>query len=115
MSEKESNSNRTPTVSRRRFVQSATIAVAAFATGLTGRRAYAENLPRLSEDDAMAKALNYVHDAGTVDEATRPADRFCHSCGLYAGEAGDEWAGCSIFPGKAVAGGGWCSAWTPRQ
>jgi hypothetical protein len=25
------------------------------------------------------------------------------------------WAGCSIFPGKAVAGRGWCSAWSPKH
>lgn len=115
MSEKESSTDRNPAFNRRRFVRSATIAIAAFATGLAGRRAYAENLPQLSEDDAMAKALNYVHDANTVDDSVRPVDRFCYNCSLYAGEADDEWAGCSIFPGKAVAGGGWCSAWTPRQ
>jgi hypothetical protein len=115
MSDKQSSFKSNAALNRRRFVQSATIAIAAFATGLTGRRAYAENLPQLSEDDAMAKALNYVHDASTADEATRAADRFCYNCSLYAGEADDEWAGCSIFPGKAVAGSGWCSAWTPRQ
>lgn len=115
MSKKEPSTNRIPAVTRRRFVQSASIAVAAVATGLTGRRAFAENLPRVSEDDPMAQALNYVHDASTVDEAKRPADRYCYNCSLYAGSADDEWAGCSIFPGKAVAGRGWCSTWAPKS
>ena len=63
----------------------------------------------------MAKALNYVHDAGTVDAAMRASDRYCNNCALYAGDADDEWAKCSIFPGKVVAGRGWCSAWAPKQ
>ncbi len=115
MSDKQSNTNRIPAVSRRRFVQGATISVALVATGLSGRRAYAEKLPQLSEDDPMAKALNYVHDASAVDAAVRPADRYCYNCSLYAGGADDEWAGCSIFPGKAVAGRGWCSTWAPKS
>jgi hypothetical protein len=113
MSQKIASTHRN-TMTRRRFVQAASISVALVATGLTGRRAYAENLPQLSEDDAMAKALSYVHDASTVDESTRPADRYCNNCSLYAGGADDEWAGCGIFPGKAVAGRGWCSAWAPK-
>ncbi len=115
MSDKESNTNRTSAVSRRRFVQTASVAAAVIATGLSGRRVYAQEMPRVSEDDAMAKALSYVHDATTVDAAKRPSDRFCYNCSLYAGGVDDEWAGCSIFPGKAVAGRGWCSAWAPKQ
>ena len=114
MRDNEPNTIRTAAVSRRRFIQSAGIAAAVVAAGLKGDRVYAEELPRLSEDDPMAKALNYVHDASTVDAATRPADRFCNNCNLYAGDAADEWAGCSIFPGKAVAGRGWCSAWVAK-
>ncbi len=102
-------------LSRRRFVQSAG-ALAAFGTGgLTTRRADADELPRVDENGPMAKALNYVHDAKAVDAAKRPSDRFCYNCALYAGGADDSWAECSIFPGKVVAGEGWCSAWAPKQ
>ena len=62
----------------------------------------------------MAKALNYVHDARTVDASKRAPDRFCNNCALYAGGMDDEWSKCSIFPGKVVAGQGWCSAWAPK-
>lgn len=101
-------------ISRRHFVWSAGAATAFVAAGFPAALAD-DGLPRVSEDDPMAKALNYVHDAGTVDAAKRFSDRYCNNCALYAGGTDDEWAGCSIFPGKAVAGRGWCSAWAPKQ
>lgn len=100
-------------MSRRRFVQTA--GAATVAIGLGTRTIGAEERPRVKEDDPMAKALNYVHDARTVDAAKRFSDRYCNNCALYAGNTEDEWANCSIFPGKLVAGGGWCSAWAPKQ
>ena len=33
---------------------------------------------------------------------------------LYQGKVGDKAAGCALFPGKQVAGPGWCSAWAKR-
>jgi hypothetical protein len=72
-------------------------------------------LVRLEENNPTAKALNYVHDAKTIDAAKRFSDRFCNNCALFAGDSDDEWAGCSIFPGKAVANQGWCSVWAPKQ
>lgn len=103
-----------PTLTRRRFFASAGAAVALVGTGLRGVEAE-EQLARLDENDPTAKALNYVHDARAVDAAERFSDRFCNNCALFAGDADDEWAGCSIFPGKAVANQGWCSVWAPRQ
>ena len=100
-------------MSRRRFVKSASAATVAIGFGTTAISA--EELPRVKEDDPMAKALNYVHDAGTVDAAKRFSDRYCNNCALYAGNNDDEWAKCSIFPGKVVAGRGWCSAWVSKQ
>lgn len=105
---------RTPLVTRRRFVKTFGAASAAMTTGFATGTVGAEELPRVNEDDPMAKALNYVHDARTVDAAKRFSDRFCNNCALYAGNASDEWSKCSIFPGKVVAGQGWCSAWAPK-
>ena len=115
---KDSNSRKTrrsrmSLISRRRFVKSAGAATVAMGFGTTTIRA--EELPRVDEGAPMAKALNYVHDAKTVDAAKRFSDRYCNNCALYAGDADDEWAKCSIFPGKVVAGSGWCSAWAPKQ
>ena len=88
----------------------ATVVTAGFATP-----AFAStDLPRVNEDGPMATALSYVHDARTVDAAKRLSDRFCHNCALFAGTPDDEWEKCSIFPGKAVAAEGWCSAWAPK-
>jgi hypothetical protein len=100
-------------LSRRRFVKSA--GAATMAVGFGTSTLSAEELPRVNENDPTAKALNYVHDARTVDAAKRFSDRYCNNCALYAGNADDEWAKCSIFPGKVVAGRGWCSAWVQKQ
>jgi len=102
-------------ISRRRFIKTAGAATTAATIGFGTTTISAEELPRVNEGDAMAKALNYVHDARTVDAAKRFSDRYCNNCALYAGTADDEWAKCSIFPGKVVAGQGWCSAWAPKQ
>lgn len=100
-------------MSRRHFVRAAGAAAIA-ATGFTARDAAASELPAISEDDPMAKSLNYVHDANDADGAKRVADSYCNNCVLYAGTPDDEWAGCSVFPGKAVAGKGWCSVWARK-
>ena len=103
-----------PTMTRRRFFTSASAAAAVATTGL-GQFAAADELERLDENDPTAKALSYVHDAKTADAAKRLSDQYCNNCALFTGEADDEWAGCGVFPGKAVAGQGWCNVWVPKQ
>ena len=104
-----------PKLTRRRFVKTAGAITAFGSAGLTGLQAWADELPHVDEDSDMAKALSYRHDAQTVDAAKRASDHYCYNCALYAGSNDEAWAGCSIFPGKAVAGRGWCSAWSPKQ
>ena len=101
--------------SRRRFIKSAGAIAAVTTTGFSVAHADSESVSKVDENGPMAKALNYVHDAKTVDAAKRPSNRYCNNCALYAGNLEDEWADCSIFPGKQVAGKGWCSAWAPKQ
>lgn len=101
-------------VTRREFVTAASLASVAVTAGMSVSRARAEDLARVSEDDPMAKALNYVHDARTIDAAKRSSTSFCNNCALYSGGAQDEWGKCSIFPGKLVADEGWCSAWAAK-
>ncbi|MEQ8861235.1 MAG: high-potential iron-sulfur protein [Pseudomonadales bacterium] len=76
--------------------------------------------PKLSVDDPQAQALGYVEDAAAVDVTKWPKkagpdgdQQNCISCALYQAGA-DGWGGCGIFPGKQVAGAGWCNAWVPR-
>ena len=103
-------------IARRKFIQLSAVA-AAGALVHPGREAQAEDMPKLSEDDPMAKGMRYVHDAGAVDPATRanPAEvQNCANCALIQGEDGAEWRPCQIFPGKLVAAAGWCSVWAPK-
>lgn len=74
-------------------------------------------LPRLDPDDPQARALAYTHDASTVEQAAHPRyapGQVCRNCALFQGDATAQWAGCSIFIGRAVNAGGWCSAYVAK-
>ena len=82
-----------------------------------GTDAHAQDTPQLTEDDPMAAALKYTHDASTVDPASRAqpaADQSCSNCAQLTGNEGDEWRPCNIFVGKLVNSKGWCSVWVPK-
>ncbi|HLT90168.1 MAG TPA: high-potential iron-sulfur protein [Woeseiaceae bacterium] len=103
--------------SRRRALRNSLVAVAGLAgLGALGvspvTRVRAEDLPKVSEDDPTAQALAYTHDA-TTSARTDP-NQFCNNCLYYKGTADDAWARCDLFPGKLVAGPGWCNAWTAK-
>lgn len=75
------------------------------------------DLPRLEPDNPQARALGYTHDASEVDAAAYPryaAGQACENCALFQGQPGEEWAGCSIFVGRAVNAKGWCSAYVAK-
>ena len=76
----------------------------------------------VSADEPLAQAMGYVLDAATVDTAKFPkragdagSKQFCNNCALYAGEADDETAPCSIFQNRLVKGAGWCNAWVAKS
>jgi len=103
-------------IARRKFIQLSAVAVACCLAN-PGRKAFAQDLPHVSEDDPMAGAMKYTHDASTVDASARAnpaADQNCANCALIQGNDGDEWRPCQIFPGKAVNAKGWCSVWAPK-
>ena len=98
-------------IARRQFIQLSVVAAAACLVR-PGAEARAEDLPKLAEDDAMAQAMKYTHDASTVDAASRanPApDQSCANCALVQGDETAAWRPCQIFPGKLVNNKGWCS------
>ncbi len=103
-------------IARRQFMQS----VAGVAAGCLvhpGSEAQAQELPILTEDDPVAAALKYTHDASTVDPALRTqaaAEQSCINCAQLQGDEGDEWRPCAIFIGKLVNVKGWCSVWVPK-
>ena len=103
-------------IARRKFIQLSAVAAAGVMVA-PGRRAAAQDLPQLTEDDPMAQAMKYVHDASKVDPDTRanPAEvQNCANCALVQGADGDAWRPCQIFPGKVVNAAGWCSVWAPK-
>lgn len=76
---------------------------------------------KVAETEPLAQAMGYVTDASRVDTAKFPkrtgeagARQFCHNCALFAGDANAEYAPCSIFQNRLVAGSGWCNAWVAK-
>jgi hypothetical protein len=95
-------------ITRRQLLgATATAIVSAPLLNLMSRSAEAADAPRVDPNDAQAKALSYVH------QSPKP-DNLCSNCQLYTGPAEAEWGPCTLFPGKQVAGAGWCSAWVKR-
>jgi len=95
---------------RRVFLMTLAASGAALATG-------AQAQAMLDEKDAQAVALGYVADAKRVDVKKFPkfvAGQNCTNCALFVGKPTDKAGGCPLFPGKLVAGPGWCSAWAKK-
>ena len=99
---------------RRRFIKAS---MAAVPVVLVGSPALADDMPHLTTDDPTANALGYVEDTNSVDAARFPnhtAEQKCANCQLMTADGTEEWLPCSLFPGKAVAADGWCSAWVQK-
>lgn len=103
-------------IPRRKFMQLSAGAAAGCFVASTPQ-AQAQDLAQITEDDPLAAALKYTHDARTVDPASRtqPAEvQVCLNCAQLQGTEGDEWRPCAIFVGKLVNSKGWCSVWVPK-
>jgi len=103
-------------LSRRRFVGSLLLGTAAGA--LTVGRAAADAPPKLDVKDPAAMAVGYVDNANQVDTKKYPSyvqGSNCENCLQLQGKPGNEYRPCSLFAGKVVAVGGWCSAWTAEM
>ncbi|MFK8029078.1 MAG: high-potential iron-sulfur protein [Gammaproteobacteria bacterium] len=104
-------------ISRRQFLRGSCASALALGGLSVSTAANAEGA-KLTEDDPTAMALGYKHDATTVDVEKHPKragdagkDQFCKNCVLFGKEGDGEWAPCSLFQGRLVAGKGWCNAW----
>jgi hypothetical protein len=99
--------------SRRTFLRNTAAGAAGIPlASLVAREAWAAEA-KITEDDPMAVALAYVHDATTADRGANPSAT-CDNCFQYKATA-DDWGTCNIFPGKLVAGPGWCKVWVAQQ
>ncbi len=80
-----------------------------------GPAAAAAPTEKVSEDNATAQALSYVHDAeASPKRATAEQKKqFCYNCLHYDKTVGGEkgWGACAVLPGYLVAGKGWCMVW----
>ncbi|HEX7079766.1 MAG TPA: high-potential iron-sulfur protein [Gammaproteobacteria bacterium] len=104
-------------LNRRVFLQNAAIAFPIGYVVIEGVAQAQDDLPHVTPDDPIAKALYYVEDATKVDKSNPLAVRYtegqhCANCVQLQGEAGAAWRPCNLFPGKLVSANGWCSAWT---
>ncbi|MDP1685457.1 high-potential iron-sulfur protein [Hydrogenophaga sp.] len=91
--------------------------VAAGSTALMAASAARSQAAMVGEKDAQAVALGYVADSTKVDAKKFPkhaATQLCSNCQVYAGKPADPAGPCAIFPGKLVAGKGWCSAYVKK-
>ena len=117
-------------IKRRDFVKGTLLTIAAAPAAITAGNAalaHAQAAPTapVSEDDPMAKALGYYHDATKVDLTKYPkrageegAKQFCSNCLLLAPNsettvAGHEgkWGKCTVITGGLVSLNGWCNSW----
>jgi len=101
------------TSSRRQFLNGAVVIAAGLpipALLSWTSPASAQDQPHVSLDDPVAQALKYTHDATTAEGRKSDTD-VCHNCMHYTGQADAEWGPCALFPGKDVAGKGWCTGW----
>lgn len=99
-------------LNRRAFVKVAGISIASMPLISKAQT----ELERLAEDDPTAVALGYKEVGTEVDAEKYPnhtPEQICSGCVLYTGDD-LGWGGCGVFPGKQVAGGGWCSAWVAK-
>ena len=97
--------------SRRSFV---ILSASAGASLALSRVAFA-SAQKVSESDADAQKLGYKEVASTVDKARYPnyaAGQECANCSLYAGKAGEDSGGCTLFGTRLVAAHGWCASYS---
>lgn len=101
-------------LTRRRFLKVGAAGVVAVPLTAGTLPVRAQDAVELTEDDATAQALGYKKDASTVDASKFPtyaAEQNCGNCLQYQGKDGEASGLCAIFPGKLVAGSGWCQVW----
>lgn len=101
-------------MTRRRVLKATLLGAALPAIPFLSAAEAAAPLVALDPNDAQAKALGYVTDTTKVDAKANPThkpDQTCARCAQFVGAPKDKSGGCKIFPGKSVAGAGWCKVY----
>jgi len=107
-------------VSRRAFLKSLSLSLAALP--FLGRLSFAADadLPVLKDGEEPGKALKYTTNA---DKPTKLAEtrkakdkskQYCYNCQLFTRTEGEKKAGkgkCMLMPKNRVNAAGWCMSW----
>jgi High potential iron-sulfur protein len=99
--------------SRRQLLRKLTLGVVLLPVAGKPLVALAADMPLLTTNDPVAKALQYVDDASKAPGA-KPGSK-CANCKNYQGAANSTQGGCLIFPGKSVKASGWCLSWVAKS
>lgn len=66
----------------------------------------------VQEDDPQAKALNYVKNASEAKGNPKYKEgEICKNCMFFEASKNN---GCTLFAGRSVEEGGWCTAWVAK-
>ena len=99
-----------------------------FLSKKAGAEKSSDNL--IDEQDTLAKAMQYRHDASRASVARTNKKAFCYNCSKYnvcmAGDSACKPLGvkdlgkakaapCQIFKSKTVARNGWCLSWESKS
>ena len=67
----------------------------------------------VSEDEPLAKSLNYVKEAGKAKGHAKYAEgQICGNCMFFRP---DQNNGCALFSNRRVEKEGWCMSWVAIQ
>jgi hypothetical protein len=95
-------------MTRRALVKGALVAAGLIPMAVFVAGAAEGSLPPLDPSDPAAHGRDYT-------TKSLKSDATCANCSLYEGKPDDAMAGCRLFPGKSVAGAGWCSGWVKKS
>lgn len=104
-------------MNRRKLLESLALG-ALSAAAVAGSETRAAESAKLDPNDPQAKALGYVENASQVDAKKYTAfvaGSTCDNCMQLQGSAGNSYRPCTLFQGRLVSVGGWCSGWTPEM
>lgn len=103
---------------RRTMLKAALLGTAAVPLILRAQNAQAAAAqPLVDVNDPVAKSLGYVPDTAKVNAAENPTHKptqKCGNCVQFQGQVSDKQGACNLFPGKDVAGPGWCKVWAQK-
>lgn len=101
---------------RRSFIKMTATAMVVAPSIIAAQSALSQEGEKLTEDNPTAITLGYKEKSSDVDAtkyASHTDEQLCTGCVLYQGDD-LEWGGCGAFPGKLVAGKGWCQAYAAK-